>query len=662
MIRLMHSYARSGGTLLNKCLSSLPETVVVSEVSPFGGGGGAPNNNPSTVWEQARDWFDIKLYEREYFSALQELDEICIKQGRHLIVREWSYINFNTHATLPGHRPSNLFVTYEGLKERGIPLKSFALLRDPADVWISRRMPSTDVFFGRYNKYLEELDAIGEKNLFTFEAFTRDPDAVLQSICEAIDLPFSNAWKNQAQFIDACGDTALNKPQRAKKEKITPLPRKEISFYDRVRLSQSDLYRTACEKSNYTPIDPVSADSVADKMTYLSGCFKKKKQSVASRIHRRKSQAGRLYGRMMSLQQRACKKLKKAIAKPAPFDVIPKEEAGVHCAVPIGDLLYHANKPYSSPFPEEVDLYIDREPTEKADVDIVIGTYRNSVAAQLVVENFLLLEKKAKVHVWLVETSGSRQAFDSLPQGERISRVYLNTPLQSTEMRTGGRMAPSNGCGLSAQIGFHFGKARYAFFSHTDMMGYKENFISFLKSKLSDDVPLASFTLRHVYPFSAGAIYDKKFFEESARADWLPLHENIIANEKLDALASKIPEITWVDAGEQLVRDALDRGKKLYVTESRGASDAWFREPRFWRKIGPKDFEGTGVQLADMTANRLDCIKNESELFLGCLGWRKSFDDTGDVMFIHRGRGTSDLTRGGFFEFLRYFNQKQMKK
>lgn len=655
MIRLMLSYARSGGTLLNRCLGCLQDTVVLSEVSPFHGGGGAVGNNPRTVWDQARDWFDIKLYEREYFTALQELDEICERQGRHLVLREWSYINFNPHAALPSYCPPNKLSTLEGLKERRMAYKPFVFVRDPVDIWISRKMPSPKDFFARYLRYLAAINQTGAP-IFRYEDFTEAPSEVLEIICGSVGLPFSEKWRDFPYFIDVNGDTAPNKPVRKNEGEIRRLERKSIPLWGQHKLAKDVNYKMACEISGYSPTahpEASFAPLICSAMRSGGNRFLRRRARQLAGVCQRVKRRGEKVGLFLF---KGHKKAYRLLAQEKTFEVFPSDNPGNHFSVPVSDLFYHANKSYSSPFPDTIDLLVDRFPGAAADVDIIVATYGNPERARLVAENFFLLEKKSRIHIWLVETSGERAAYEALPRDKNISRVYLNTPLDSTEKKTGGRLAASNGCALSAQIGFYLGKARYVFFSHTDMMGYKENFISFLKSKLSDEVPFASFTLRHVYPFTAGAIYDKSFFEESNRADWLPLHENVIAHEKLDLLKGKIPEMKWVDAGEQLVRDALNRGKKIYVTESRGAYDAWFREARYWKNLAQKDFEGLGVEIAPIRGKREKFVQNYPELVSETVGWRISLDDLGDAVFIHRGRGISQSGRGNFWGILKKMN------
>ena len=44
------------------------------------------------------------------------------------------------------------------------------------------------------------------------------------------------------------------------------------------------------------------------------------------------------------------------------------------------------------------------------------------------------------------------------------------------------------------------------FVSHTEMNGYKYNFVRYLYEKIDERTPMASFCLRGLLPFSAGAV------------------------------------------------------------------------------------------------------------------------------------------------------------
>ena len=66
---LMFCFLRSGGTLLNRCLGCLPNTIVLSEVNPLGGGTGAAVQ-ATTPFEQARKWYGIELKSSDFTRAI----------------------------------------------------------------------------------------------------------------------------------------------------------------------------------------------------------------------------------------------------------------------------------------------------------------------------------------------------------------------------------------------------------------------------------------------------------------------------------------------------------------------------------------------------------------------------------------------------------------
>ena len=95
---VMICYARSGGTVLNKCLGSLPNVVMLSEVSPIGGGWGKEGPDSfTTVKEQAKNWYQIELSSDDFVENIVELEKFCNDNKLYLVVRDWSFINFMPH-------------------------------------------------------------------------------------------------------------------------------------------------------------------------------------------------------------------------------------------------------------------------------------------------------------------------------------------------------------------------------------------------------------------------------------------------------------------------------------------------------------------------------------------------------------------------------------
>jgi hypothetical protein len=317
--------------------------------------------------------------------------------------------------------------------------------------------------------------------------------------------------------------------------------------------------------------------------------------------------------------------------------------------------------PEGKRFPDRITVLADIKRC-RADIDVIIGTHDQPEAVNLTIGNYLALEKKAAIHILVIESSRNPLTFWRIRGGPRVSKVLTLSNLRCTSRKHGGRFWASNGVALAAHLGSYLGSARYAFFSHTDMMGYKENFLSFLLSKLDDNIPLASFTQRKVLPFTGGMLYDKDWFR-SMNADWLPREENPYSIPGLDRLRNRLDHLNWIDTGEQLVLEALKRGQGVYVCASRGATGDYYRHALASCGLTNQEVNRLGVPIRyapQVLSREAFSVKYPEFASLDNAMWRKCFNDAGDVVFVHRGRGTTkahkDDKRGDFVAFVREFN------
>ena len=136
---VMICFARSGGTVLNQCLGCLPNIVILSEVNPVGGGGGRGPVWFQTVQAQAEHWYGIKLEANDFAESILELEKVCEDTGRHLVVRDWSFVNIAPEP-YKDTSPVNRLLTLEALEGK-CEVVPFAFVRDSIDVWISRGIP-----------------------------------------------------------------------------------------------------------------------------------------------------------------------------------------------------------------------------------------------------------------------------------------------------------------------------------------------------------------------------------------------------------------------------------------------------------------------------------------------------------------------------------------
>jgi len=224
-VLLMLCYARSGGTLLNQCLGSLPNTVVLSEVNPMGSGGGA-QIKAATPYEQAFRWYGIPLKSRDFSGSILELIGICKQKGLSLVVRDWSIVNF---VPMPqnNYKAPYRFLAIDALKDK-CDIAVFAFVRDAIDVFLSQGS-EINSFSTNYLRYLNAIVDL-KIPVFKYEDFCRSPETTLKSICALGGINFSESFWNFASFSNVNGDVQVKgKSRGGRLNKIAVLPRKRIS-------------------------------------------------------------------------------------------------------------------------------------------------------------------------------------------------------------------------------------------------------------------------------------------------------------------------------------------------------------------------------------------------------------------------------------------------
>lgn len=235
----MICFARSGGTLLNKCLGVLPNTVVISEVNPLGGGWGKEKENSfTTIKTQAKNWYNIELESNDFVENALELKEYCDKNNLYLILRDWSFVNFSSHQK-NNYDPPNDFLILKYLQEK-TDILPFAFVRDSIDVWLSRGMPDVNIFFEEYSNYINKLKENNIK-IFKYEDFCGSPDKEMKKICEYIGVEFNDFYKKFNNFEKVNGDVQITKGSRGGRSKKIKKLRRRIITIDKIKeLNASD--------------------------------------------------------------------------------------------------------------------------------------------------------------------------------------------------------------------------------------------------------------------------------------------------------------------------------------------------------------------------------------------------------------------------------------
>ena len=248
----MLCYARSGGTILNKCLACLPNVVMLSEVNALGGGWGKEGKDSSTTpYQQMQEWYGANhgMEGLDFSEQLDLVENDCWLQDNHFIVRDWTTVDFTKHR-YNNNNPSFKLNTYNTMLDLfGENLKTFAFVRDSIDVWISRGCPDIDEFYFSYNSYLNYLLLLQKEDkiqIFKYEEFCGTPKTILTEItnylginCEPyiINKVVDEDWM---YYTKVNGDTQNSYPATDYRSKcISPLSRKPIGRVNVDRINNS---------------------------------------------------------------------------------------------------------------------------------------------------------------------------------------------------------------------------------------------------------------------------------------------------------------------------------------------------------------------------------------------------------------------------------------
>jgi len=211
-IRIIHNLARSGGTILAKCLGCMQDVVLLSEIHPLG-----------TEWfnpiEQAINWFqlfspnDIESINKKgglsFTDAIVKIYQKCEEHNKILVIRDWSHLDFIATPFLKER--TNRFTICDILADY-FNIKEVALTRHPIDQWLSLsklqimqdKLTLNDFLQG----YREYTRCISKMTFARYEDFAVTPETTLYDLCQCLGISFDPDFINKWQsYNHITGDT-----------------------------------------------------------------------------------------------------------------------------------------------------------------------------------------------------------------------------------------------------------------------------------------------------------------------------------------------------------------------------------------------------------------------------------------------------------------------
>ncbi len=260
VVRILHHLARSGGTVISRCLGSMDEVVLLSEIHPYG----SQIHNPV---QQASEWFHLFTSEElrafqaralTFVEAVEAIRQRVEDSGRLLVIRDWSHLDFTGVPFT--EQPSYRLTTAEVLSQH-YHIVHTATVRHPLDQWISLNRlimfnygprPQARPFMFGYLRFAELAKKMG---YVRYEDFTRDSDAALRLLCERLQLPFNINYKNKWPHYETITgeNTTPSESRRVTLPGIHSLKRQPFSDKTAKDLQDCTDYTSALKLLGYQP-------------------------------------------------------------------------------------------------------------------------------------------------------------------------------------------------------------------------------------------------------------------------------------------------------------------------------------------------------------------------------------------------------------------------
>ena len=199
-ISVIYALARSGATLISRCLACISNNLLLSEVHPR-----CAYFHPL---KQAYDWYqlvtreEISALAREstgsYIDSVKLVSEHCRRRGKSLIIRDWTHVDF-TPGPYPV-KPVFRLSQSEALGEH-FHIHDMAIVRDPVDTFLSLSKLknyssgwlSLPEYMAGYRKFAEIAAEIG---YVKYEEFCDKPMDTMSHICRVLEVNYDD------QFMD----------------------------------------------------------------------------------------------------------------------------------------------------------------------------------------------------------------------------------------------------------------------------------------------------------------------------------------------------------------------------------------------------------------------------------------------------------------------------
>jgi len=247
LLRTIHHLACTGGTVISKCLTAMPDVALISEVNPFNRFGSKfEPTNPLLQLERSYRTLSTDEIIEEFGRQLDHAHKICRQDDVDMIIRDHSHTDF-----CMGTAPSAACPIANHLC-RDYELISAATVRHPLDSylgmlaqgWEKQFSPSSLDEYSR--RYLAFLDRYASLPILRYEDFCAQPEAFMKNLCNILEICYSGGFLGRFGNITLSGESG-----RKGVSAIEPRPRREVPEQVQGEIETSERYLDLVSRLGY---------------------------------------------------------------------------------------------------------------------------------------------------------------------------------------------------------------------------------------------------------------------------------------------------------------------------------------------------------------------------------------------------------------------------